>query len=66
MPPLTDEKITLNVRRILAFFNDIKAGRAVRSNPWKEFQLEPGEYDQIEREIKRDESLSGYIEDKLR
>jgi hypothetical protein len=65
-PPLTDKKPATKVQRILALFNDIKAGRSTHSYPWEEFQLEPGEYDQLEREIRRDKSLLGYIEDKLR
>jgi hypothetical protein len=65
-PPLTDEKPATKVHQVLSLFYAIKAGRRTGPNPWKEFQLGPGEYAQIEREIGRDDSLSGYIKDKLR
>jgi hypothetical protein len=63
---LTDDKPSLMVLQFVALFNDFKAGRDIHSYPWEEFQLEPGEYDQLEREISRDESLSGYVKHKLR
>jgi hypothetical protein len=64
--PPTDEKLSLIVLQLVALFNDFKVGRNIHSYPWEEFQLEPGEYDQLEREISRDESLLGYVQDKLR
>lgn len=31
-----------------------------------EFQLARGEYDEVERRLRRDESLLGYVKDKIR
>ena len=51
---------------MIALFKDIRAGRHTKQGPWTEFQLAPGEYDEIERQLGRDEALSGYIKDKTR
>jgi hypothetical protein len=65
-PPQTDEKAFTQATRIIALFNDIKAGRHIRQQPWTEFQLKRGEYDEIEHRLSRDESLYGYVKDKIR
>jgi hypothetical protein len=65
-PPPTDEKAFPQVPRVLALFKEIEAGRHVGRHPWTEFQLTLGEYDEIERRLEREESLWGYVRDKIR
>jgi len=64
--PPTDEKTFTQAPRVIALFKDIQAGRSTKQNPWTEFQLARGEYDEIELRLKRDELLSGYVKDKIR
>jgi hypothetical protein len=56
-PPPTDEKAFAQAPRVIALFKDIQAGRHIKQHPWTEFQLAQGEYDEVERRLKRDESL---------
>jgi hypothetical protein len=65
-PPPTDKKAFTQASRIIALFKDIEAGRHVKEHPWTEFQLLQGEYDDIERQLRRDEALFGYTKDKIR
>lgn len=65
-PPPTEEKAFVQAARVLQLFQDRKAGRPIRQDPWTRFQLVPGEYDEIQRQIERDESLHGYTKDKIR
>ena len=66
MPPPTDEKPFTQAPRVIALFKDIQAGRHGQQPPWIEFQLVNGEYDEIERQLRRDELLFGYVKDKIR
>ena len=59
-PPPTDEKAFTQAPRVIALFKDIQAGRHIKQHPWTEFQLAREEYDEIERRLRRDESLLGY------
>lgn len=65
-PPPTDEKRFPQVPRVLALFKQIQTGRSTRRDPWTEFQLAEGEYDEVERRLQQDESLWGYAKDKIR
>lgn len=65
-PPPTDEKPFAQAPRVIALFKEIRAGRHVKREPWTEFQLSAGEYDEIERQLERDEDLLGYVKDKIR
>ena len=65
LPP-TNEKAFTHAPRIIALFEDIQAGRHIKQHTWAEFQLGRGEYDEIERRLRRDVSLFGYIKDKIR
>jgi hypothetical protein len=65
-PPPTDEKPFAQAQRVLTLFKDIQAGRYTKQNPWTEFQLASGEYDVLERQLSREEALSGYVKDKIR
>jgi hypothetical protein len=44
---------------VIALFKDIRAGRHTQQGPWAEFQLAPGEYDEIERQLSLDTALPG-------
>lgn len=65
-PPSTNQKAFVQAPRILALFKDREAGRGTKQQPWTEFQLAEGEYDELERQLKRDESLFGFVQDKIR
>ncbi|KAF2799726.1 hypothetical protein K505DRAFT_332307 [Melanomma pulvis-pyrius CBS 109.77] len=65
-PPPTDKKSFTQAPRVIALFKDIQAGKHLRQHPWVEFQLAHGEYDEIERHLILDDSLSGYVKDKIR
>ncbi|MCJ1386747.1 hypothetical protein MMC17_009873 [Xylographa soralifera] len=65
-PPSTDEKAFIQAHRVITLFKDIKAGRHVGQHSWTCFRLAPGEYDEIERQIRQDESLFGFAKDKIR
>lgn len=65
-PPPTDEKQFPQIPRVLALFKQIQTGRSTRRDPWTEFQLAEGEYDELERRLQQDESLWGYAKDKIR
>ncbi|KAF2118101.1 hypothetical protein BDV96DRAFT_569234 [Lophiotrema nucula] len=53
--------------RVVALFKDIKSGQ-YELQPWTKFQLQPGEYDEIERLVLNDTdtSLWGFINNKIR
>jgi hypothetical protein len=65
-PPPTDEKQYARVRRVLTLFEAIRDGNHAEQSPWREFQLAEGDYDEIERRLKQDEALLGYVKDKIR
>ncbi|KAK4981164.1 hypothetical protein LTR66_001493 [Elasticomyces elasticus] len=65
-PPPTEEKAFIQAARVLQLFQARKAGRPVGRVPWTRFQLVPGEYDEIRTQIERNESLHGYIRNKIR
>ena len=65
-PPPTCKKAFPQASRVIALFKDIKAGRHVNQHPWTQFQLAQGEFDEIERRLKQDESLFGFVKDKTR
>lgn len=69
MPPSTDEKQEKHFAqapRVIAFFREIKAGTYTTERSWIELQLVPGEYEEIERQLERDEDLWGVVQDKIR
>ena len=65
-PPSTCKKSFPQACRVIALFKDIKAGRHVKQHPWTQFQLAQGEFDEIERCLRQDESLFGFVKDKTR
>ena len=65
-PPPTDEKVFTQAPRVVTLFKDIQAGRHLKRHPWTKFQLVQREYDEIERQFRREESLFGYVQDKIR
>jgi hypothetical protein len=65
-PPPTDEKRFTQVQPVLALFKAIQNGQHARQGSWREFQLEEGEYEEIELRLKEDNELFGYTKDKIR
>lgn len=65
LTPSPTDKFT-QVHQVLALFATIQGGRQRREKPWNEFQLIPGEYEEIERQLEQDETLWGYVKDKIR
>ena len=65
-PPPTDEKQFAQVHRVIALFEEIRAGKHIKRHPWTEFRLVEGDYNEIERQLEQDEVLSGYVKDKIR
>ncbi|KAF2787667.1 hypothetical protein K505DRAFT_316306 [Melanomma pulvis-pyrius CBS 109.77] len=65
-PPATNEKQFAQVHRVIALFEEIRAGRHIKRHPWTEFQLAEGDYNEIERRLEQDKVLSGYVQDKIR
>ncbi|KAH7061024.1 hypothetical protein BKA63DRAFT_573496 [Paraphoma chrysanthemicola] len=64
-PPPTDEKSFTQAQRVIALFRAIQAGKHTKQGPWVEFQLVPGGYDEIERQLGRQKALLGYVKDKI-
>lgn len=54
------------VQRILKFIKLRKAGVPVAEVPWQAYQLQNIEFDELQRWLKQDEGLWGYVEDKVR
>jgi hypothetical protein len=68
-PPLTPPptvKPFAQTQRVIALFEDIQAGRYTGHELWKEYQLVLGEHDELERRLHRDQTLWGYVKDKIR
>ena len=65
-PPPTCKNAFTQASRIIALFKDIKAGRHAKQHPWTEFQLAEGEFDELERRLRQDESLFEFVKDKTR
>jgi hypothetical protein len=65
-PQSVDDKRFPEASRIIQLFKDIQAGQYAQQLPWTHYKLVPGEYEEIERRIKCDETLWGYVNDKLR
>lgn len=65
-PPLTDKKPFTEAPRVIALFERSQAGNCTEQEPWTEFTLASGEYDQIEKTLQRDAELAGYVNDKIR
>ena len=65
-PPPTDEKPYAQAPRVIKLFKDREAGRFIKQDPLTEFQLVPGEYNYILDQLRRDESLYGYVRNKIR
>lgn len=65
-PPPTEEKRFFQVPRVLRLFTDIRAGKHIYQGPWIEFKLAEGEYNEIERQLRQNEALSGFTKDKIR
>ncbi|CAE7205668.1 FabG [Pyrenophora teres f. teres] len=65
-PPHTNERPFTQAPRVIALFQEIRAGQHFDCQPWIEFLLVPGEVDEVQRLLERDEDLLGFVEDKIR
>ncbi|KAH8695787.1 hypothetical protein GQ44DRAFT_779736 [Phaeosphaeriaceae sp. PMI808] len=65
-PPPTGEKAFTQAPQVIALFKEIRAGRHGQLGPWTEFPFKHGEYDELERQLRQDELLFGYVKDKIR
>jgi hypothetical protein len=54
------------VQRILKFIKLRKAGVPIAEVPWQAYQMQNREFDELQRWLKQDEELLGYVEDKVR
>jgi len=54
------------IQRILKFLKLRKAGVPVAEVPWQTYQLKNSEFDELQRWLRKDEELWGYVEDKVR
>ncbi|KAI4943375.1 hypothetical protein J4E91_009574 [Alternaria rosae] len=65
-PPPTDEKPFAQAPRVIALFDEIRAGKHSNRDPWTEFSLVSGEFDRVQRLLDQDEELRRFGEDKIR
>lgn len=65
-PPPPDGKTFTQAPRVLKLFKDRAAGRSIKQHPWTEFQLAPGEYEEILHQVSRDAFLDWYVQEKIR
>ncbi|KAH8724956.1 hypothetical protein GQ44DRAFT_727444 [Phaeosphaeriaceae sp. PMI808] len=55
-----------HLRRVIALFKTVEAGEHRSQQPWTEFQFEPGEYNELERQLRQNKKLWAYAKDKIR
>ncbi|CAI6336750.1 unnamed protein product [Periconia digitata] len=65
-PPSTGGKLSCQAKAVLAQFKQRYAGESADEDPWKEYQLDAGDYDEIERRLQLDENLLAFVENKIR
>jgi hypothetical protein len=65
-PPPSDTKPSDQVAKILQILRDRQRGIIISEPPWRIFKLQSEEYDELVDELKRDEPLGGFFEDKIR
>jgi hypothetical protein len=65
-PPLSDTKPSKPVAWILRLLRHQKNGGNITETPWLALKLQPGEYDELLRLLKNDESLWVFTETKVR
>jgi hypothetical protein len=64
-PPTADAKFSERVAVILRVFKDCKNGHPP-SVPWSVYKLNSREYEDLQRRLKDDVELWGYVDDKVR
>ncbi|KAH7111794.1 hypothetical protein B0J11DRAFT_190076 [Dendryphion nanum] len=64
-PPLTDEKPSPQVERVLTLFKKIQDGKHSDQDPWTEIRLSRGDYDELKRQIRQNKALWGFTKDKI-
>ncbi|PSN58641.1 hypothetical protein BS50DRAFT_580584 [Corynespora cassiicola Philippines] len=65
-PPPTDEKQFAQAYRVLALFREIRTGKHTKRDPWIVFQFVEGEYDELERQLQKDDDLLRFAKNKIR
>ncbi|TKA61444.1 hypothetical protein B0A49_11799 [Cryomyces minteri] len=65
-PPLTGKKPSEAVVKIHKLLRYRQSGGRVSETPWRTFKLQPDEYDELLCLFKNDESLWGFVENKVR
>jgi hypothetical protein len=65
-PPSDEKKPSTVVTRVIALFRQIRDGKHWRLGPWTEFQLAQGDYDKLTSQLREDEDLLGFVENKIR
>jgi hypothetical protein len=65
-PPPTDSKPTKLVLKLLNILQQCKDGRQVPESQWHTYKLRLEEYDELIRLVKKEESLSTFVENKFR
>ena len=65
-PPPTDEEGLSLVSRIVEEIKNRREGRDLMATPWVVYSLDLKGYQELQHELKRDESLCGFVQHKLR
>jgi len=65
-PPPTDSKPTKLVLKVLNILQQCKDGRQVSESQWHTYKLRLEEYGELIRLVKKEESLSTFVENKFR
>jgi len=64
-PPFTDTKPAARIAKILRVLRDCQNGAPPKS-PWIGYKLNSEEYEELLDQLKHDELLGGFVEDKVR
>lgn len=63
-PPSEEKKLSTSAQSVLNYFKLHRKGR--RPQSWWQHRLTPDQYTEVLRVLDGDESLRGYVEDKIR
>lgn len=63
-PPTSEDKLSLSVARVIQLLKDHRDGRL--DNPWIVIRLEPGDYHEVGRQLRRGRGLLEYTQNKIR
>ncbi|EKD12521.1 uncharacterized protein L3040_009427 [Drepanopeziza brunnea f. sp. 'multigermtubi'] len=65
-PPTKDERDSSLVSRVIEHIKNRREGRDLTTSPWVAYSLSLQEYQELQLELERDESLWGFVQEKLR